>query len=57
MTQIELYRSRHVIEPRVAFRYGRRVWICATDGIRVVMRANGWRHEPGDVKAAAREGR
>ena len=61
MKAIDKYRERHRIDPtyigivRPARDGFDRWWQCGHDGIRIVAkRGGGWRHDPGEVKAAAK---
>ena len=60
MKAIDKYRQRHRIEPSFmgVSRPGGgfdRWWQCGHDGIRIVRKCDGgWRHDPGEVKAAAK---
>ena len=60
MKAIERYREPHRIDPTFIgiSRLGGgfdRWWQCGHDGIRIVAkRGGGWRHDPGEVKAAAK---
>ena len=60
MKAIERYRERHRIDPTFMATLNERGnyglwWQCGHDGIRIVRKSGGgWRHDPGEVKAAAK---
>ena len=60
MKAIERYRERHRIDPTYMATLNERGnydrwWQCGHDGIRIVRKGNGgWRHDPSEVRAAAR---
>jgi hypothetical protein len=47
---IKLYRRRHTIEPRE----DRLLYRCVHDGLPVIRRRGGWRHDPDAVREIAR---
>lgn len=48
--QLALYRRKHLIAPNPLTLHH---WVCDKDGIRLVPKKGGWRHDPDEVKALA----